>query len=192
MPAWVRLPLLVFAAFPAPWAIVRADARRWCEIQGRPFSGAGSVLDQLRRREFRSLFYHRMAHGGTLPRLAARLASLFYRPEGTLYLHTDEIGEGLYILHGFATIVVARRIGRNCWINQQVTIGYRDHTEGPILEDGVRVYAGAKVLGPITIGHDTRIGANAVVLKDAPPECTLVGVPARIVRRGAERVDEPL
>lgn len=192
MATWMRLPLLLFAAAPPAWRIVLADTRRWCEIQGRPFRGAASVLEQLRRREFRSLFYHRMARGGPLARIAARLASWVYRPETTLYLHTEEIGEGLYILHGFATIVVARRIGRNCWINQQVTIGYRDNTEGPVLEDGVRVYAGAKVLGPITIGHDTRIGANAVVLKDAPPGCTLVGVPARIVRRGNERVDEPL
>ena len=146
MRRWVYLPLLKFALFRSPWRTALADARRWCEVEGRP--------------------------------------------QTALYLHADEIGSGLYILHGFSTIVVARRLGRNCWINQQVTIGHLDGTGGPILEDGVRVYAGAKVLGSITIGANTRIGANAVVLKDAPPDCKLVGVPARIVKRGGERVDE--
>jgi serine O-acetyltransferase len=185
-----QLPLLLGALFRAPWRTALADARRWCEVENVPFRGAGSVLDELRKPEFRSLFYYRMSHAGGLARVFARFASVFYRPQVALYLHADEIGEGLYILHGFSTIVVARRLGRNCWINQQVTIGYRDGTAGPILEDGVRVYAGAKVLGPITIGANTRIGANAVVLHDAPADCTLVGVPARIARRAGNAEEE--
>jgi serine O-acetyltransferase len=192
MRRWRYLPLLKFALFRAPWRTALADARRWCEVEGRTFRGWRSALELLARPEFRSLYYYRMTHAGAPARALARIAAVFYRPQVALFLHADEIGEGLYIAHGFATIVVARRLGRNCWINQQVTIGYRDATDRPVLEDGVRVYAGAKVLGAITIGANTRVGANAVVLKDAPADCTLAGVPARIVKRGGVRVDESL
>ncbi len=180
----LRLPLLLLALFRAPFAIVRKDAVRWCEVQQRSARGTPAILDLLGMPEFRSLCYHRFRHhGGAAARLVAQFLAVFYRPLGSLYLHTREIGEGLYIQHGFSTIVVARRVGRNCWISQQVTVGYRDSGEGPILEDGVRIYAGAKVLGAITIGRNTRVGANAVVVKDAPADCTLVGVPARMVER---------
>jgi serine O-acetyltransferase len=56
----------------------------------------------------------------------------------------------------------------------------------------VTIYAGAKVLGPIRIGHRVTIGANAVVVKDVPDDCVVVGVPAQIIRRGGVKVREPL
>jgi serine O-acetyltransferase len=192
MRRWLYAPFLTFTLFPSGWRVVEADARRWCELESRPFGAPLTILELLRRPEFRSLLYYRMAKAGLPARVLARLFRFAYPPQVALFLHADEIGPGLYIVHGFSTIVVARRIGANCWINQQVTIGYRDGSTGPILEDGVRVYAGAKVLGPITIGANTRIGANAVVLKDAPADCTLVGIPARVVKRRGERVNEAL
>jgi serine O-acetyltransferase len=185
-------PILGFAMYRRPWAIATEDVRWWCECLGLPYRGTGSLLEQFGKREFRNLFYYRLAHGGVIAHLSARVASLFYPPEATCHLWTEDIGEGLYIAHGVATIIAARKVGRRCWVNQQVTVGYTDSGEGPVLEDGVRVYCGAKVLGPITIGRNTRIGANAVVLKDAPPDCVLAGVPARIIRRSGVRVDEPL
>lgn len=187
-----HLPILGFAIFRRPWAIVAIDVRWWCQCLGIPYRGTASLFDQFRKPEFRNLFYHRFSHAGRIPRICARVASIFLRPEPTCHLDTPDIGEGLYVAHGICTLVAAARIGKYCWLNQQISIGYADTAGTPVLEDGVRVYCGAKVLGAITIGRNTRIGANAVVLKDAPPDCTLVGVPARIVRRNGERVDEPL
>ncbi|KGN34565.1 serine acetyltransferase [Knoellia sinensis KCTC 19936] len=97
------------------------------------------------------------------------------------------MGPGLFIQHGFATIIAAESIGANCWINQQVTIGYSSRTDCPVIQDNVVIAAGAKVIGSVTVGHDAVIGANAVVVKDVDPDCTVVGVPARVVRRGRTR-----
>ena len=101
--------------------------------------------------------------------------------ERTLHLACSEIGPGLFIQHGFATIVAARRSARNCWVNQQVTIGFTQKDQRPVLGDNVFVYAGAKVFGDVTIGDGATVGANAVVLGDVPPRYTAVGVPARLL-----------
>jgi serine O-acetyltransferase len=186
------VPVLGLKVFRRPWAVVTEDVRWWCACLGEPYRGTDSFFAQFRKPEFRNLLYHRLRHAGPGARMAARLTSIFYRPEPTCRLWTDDIGEGLYIAHGVATMIGAKKIGRHCWVNQQISIGYSDSGEGPVLEDGVRVYCGAKVLGAITIGRNTRIGANAVVLKSAPPDCVLAGVPARIIRRNGVRVDEPL
>jgi serine O-acetyltransferase len=97
----------------------------------------------------------------------------------------------LYVHHGFSTIVNAEAVGRNFWVSQQVTIGSGKGGR-PSIGDDVRITAGAKVFGAITIGDRSVIGANAVVLKDVPPDCTVAGVPARIIRRAGIRVDEKL
>ncbi len=100
-----------------------------------------------------------------------------------MYITTKTIGPGLFFLHGFSTIVSAKSIGNNCWINQQVTIGYTTPDGAPVIGDNVRIYAGAKVLGDITVGNNVIIGANAVVVKDVPENCTVVGVPAYIIKK---------
>jgi serine O-acetyltransferase len=110
----------------------------------------------------------------------------------TLFLYTEDIGKGLFIQHGFSTIIAAESIGKNCWINQQVTIGYSNATDCPAIGDNVTIYAGAKVIGKVQIGDNVRIGANAVVVKNVPDNCTVVGVPAYIVRRNGNRMNEPL
>jgi len=88
----------------------------------------------------------------------------------------------LFIEHGFSTIISCRKIGKNCYINQQVTIGYSDATNCPTIGDNVEIKCGAKVIGGITVGDDVIIGANAVVVKDIPPHSIVVGVPARIIK----------
>ena len=95
---------------------------------------------------------------------------------------TGKIGGGLFIQHGFSTYIAAESIGENCWINQQVTIGYKDNTTPPVIGNNVTITCGAKVLGPITIADNVTIGANAVVVKDLPPNSVWGGVPARRIR----------
>lgn len=77
------------------------------------------------------------------------------------------------------------KIGDNCEIYQNVTIGGNGKKDSswprvPIIKDNVKIYAGACLLGPITIGNNAVIGANAVVLCDVPDDCIAVGVPAKI------------
>jgi serine O-acetyltransferase len=94
------------------------------------------------------------------------------------------IGSGLVIRHGHGIVINKEvRIGRDCELFQQVTLGLAlaGRKGAPVLGDRVRVGAGAKVLGPVAIGDDAWIGANAVVLQDVPAGTRAVGVPARVV-----------
>lgn len=96
------------------------------------------------------------------------------------------IGKGFFIDHGTGVVIGETcEIGDNVTLYQGVTLGGTGKETGkrhPTLEDGVMVSAGAKVLGSITIGKNTKIGAGSVVLKSVPEGCTVVGVPGRVVR----------
>jgi serine O-acetyltransferase len=121
-------------------------------------------------KEFRTLLHYRLRSAPLALRLLLRV---LYRSEPTLTLDADSIGPGLFIQHGFATIVVAESIGSHCWINQQVTIGH-DTKGKPTLGDYVRVGAGAVVLGPVTLHDGATVGANATVIRDVGPGETVV------------------
>ena len=150
------------------------DLARWKEITC--LSGANvSVLAQLlwSKKEYRNLFIYRNNHR----KLYRYWLRLWYSPIDTLYIDTPVIGGGLFIQHGFSTMIAAQSIGENCWINQQVTIGYTG--KGcPVIGDNVMITCGAKVLGDITIGNNVVIGANAVVVKNVDDNQTMVGIPA--------------
>ena len=118
-------------------------------------------------------------------RFHAFIARRLWKPMDTLYLNTRYIGGGLFIQHGFATIVAANKVGRNCHINQQVTIGYK-RDEAPVIGDNVKILCGAKVLGGVTMGNNSIAGANAVVVKDVPENAVVGGVPARIIKYRTE------
>ena len=166
--------------------IVDADIERWQSITGFKGSRRHAFAHLMRYYpEFRSLIYYR------LPRL--RSLRLFFGPGApALYINTPNIGPGLFIQHGFATIIDAKSIGANCWISQQVTIGFTDGTNHPDIGNGVTITAGAKILGGVTIGDNALIGAGAVVTKDVPAGCYVVGVPAYIIRRNGVPCREPL
>lgn len=133
---------------------------------------------------FRNVFYHRLSYfswliSWTLPKWE------------TLEISTLRIGGGIYIQHGTSTILTARSIGKNLWVNQNVTIGW----EGlgcPIIGNNVRIGTGAVVIGPITIGDNVKIGANAIVTKDVPSNTTVVSPHAFIIKRDGKRVHEEL
>lgn len=130
--------------------------------------------------EFRyQLFYRLRLHS---PALRILLKPLQLLSPLNLYINCSDIDEGLFIEHGFSTIISCRHIGRNCWINQQVTIGYSDKTNCPHIGNNVEIKAGAKVIGGVKIGDDVIIGANAVVVKDVPSHSIVVGVPAKVIK----------
>ena len=137
--------------------------------------------------EFRTLYYYRLRRGGILSAMLAACFKLMYPGERTLHLTCSDIGGGLFIQHGFATVVAARKVGENCWINQQVTIGFDRPGARPVLGNNVSVHAGAKVLGAIVLGDGARVGANAVVLCDVAAGHTAVGVPARVLAPKPDR-----
>ena len=83
-------------------------------------------------------------------------------------------------------------LGENCWVNQQVTIGHKDKTGRPQIGNNVRITAGAKIIGNLKIGDHVTVGANAVVVKDIPDLCIVVGVPAYIIKRDGVKVKEEL
>lgn len=98
--------------------------------------------------------------------LRKEIVKILFPGMSTLYINTSDIGPRLYIQHGFLTIISAKKIGSNCWINQQVTIGYSFAPESPTIGNGVRISAGAKVLGQITIDDNLIVTANAAVVKN--------------------------
>lgn len=103
-----------------------------------------------------------------------------------------KIGRGLFIDHGAGVVIgETTEIGDNCTLYQNVTLGGTGKDIGkrhPTLGNNVMVGAGARVLGPMKIGDNVKIAANAVVLDEVPPNCTAVGVPARVVKRNGVRV----
>ena len=102
-----------------------------------------------------------------------------------------QIGGGLLLPHPNGVVIhPGARIGPNCLIFQQVTLGTRGDGRAPVLQGHVDVGAGAKLLGGITIGAHAVIGANAVVLADVPPGAVAVGIPARVLAGGRPSVIE--
>lgn len=105
-----------------------------------------------------------------------------------------KIGKGLFIDHGSGVVIgETTEIGDNCTIYQNVTLGGTGKETGkrhPTLGNNVMVGAGARVLGPFKVGDNSKIAANAVVLSEVPPNCTAVGVPARIVKRDGVRLND--
>ena len=139
------------------------------------------------RQEFRSLMAYR----------ARRLAAETGRTEASeylqqrmplqkfvsnLFLSTNDIGPGLYLEHAFSTVVFARRIGMNCHINQNVTIGAAP-SGIPEIGDNVEIRAGAIIIGGVHIVHNCRIGAGAVVVDNMPDGSVAVSPKATIITR---------
>ena len=164
--------------------LIKADVDRWNEIAGEKMSFFQSLNWYMTyKKEFRNLIQHRLKHPSySLSALFHfAIARMLWKPLESLYIYTKDIGGGLYIQHGFATIISAEKIGKNCRIYQQVTIGYKHGTRPPVLEDNVSVTCGAKVLGDITMHSNSLAAAGAVVLKDVPENAIVGGVPAKVI-----------
>ena len=136
-----------------------------------------------------ALFWYRFAHWlfGHHCLWLARYVSQRTRRRTGIEIHPGAtLGRRIFIDHGTGVVIGETTvIGDDVTIYQGVTLGGTGKETGkrhPTIGNGVMISAGAKVLGPITVGDHSKIGAQAVVLKDVPPRCTVVGVPGRVVR----------
>lgn len=128
----------------------------------------------------RNIFYARVKKYNPI---FVRFLKVLAAPQPMLDISsTAEIGGGLIVQHGYCTILDPKKMGKNCWINQGASIGYKNGTDAPIIGDNVRVSTGACILGNIKIGNNVIVGANAVVIKDVPDNCVVGGVPAKILK----------
>ena len=154
--------------------LIEEDMANWSNWKGCNSGLSGLFFLFGEYPEIRSLFYYRIGH-------LSYLFSWLVRGQSCLYFRSTNIAGGMLVQHGFATIIDAEKIGVNCKIFQQVTIGYNG-CERPVIGDNVIVCAGAKILGGITIGNNVIIGANAVVVKDVASNCVVGGVPAHFIK----------
>ena len=146
---------------------------------------------------FKAILHYRIAHKLYLKKhyfLARWVSQRAVRKTGIEIHPGATIGKGLFIDHGSGVIIgETAELGDNITLYQGVTLGGTGKEQGkrhPTLKDNVMVSAGAKVLGSFTIGENSKIGAGAVVLKEVPPNCTVVGVPGRIVKIDIQNLQE--
>lgn len=146
---------------------------------------------------FHALVMYRFAHFMFLHRwkLVARMVSQFAKFLTGIEIHPGaKIGEGVFIDHGHGVVIgETAEVGNNVVIYQGVTLGGTGKDKGkrhPTIEDGVMISAGAKILGPFTVGKNAKIGAGSVVLKEVPPNATVVGIPGKVVKINGERIDD--
>ena len=144
---------------------------------------------------FKAILHYRVAHKLYLKKhyfFARWISQRAVRKTGIEIHPGATIGKGLFIDHGSGVIIgETAELGNNVTLYQGVTLGGTGKEKGkrhPTLEDNVMVSAGAKILGSFRIGENSKIGAGSVVLKEVPPNCTVVGVPGRIVKKDEVRV----
>jgi len=142
-----------------------------------------------------AVLMHRAAHWFYLHgfKLFGRILSQISRFFTGIEIHpAAKIGEGLFIDHGMSVVIgETTEIGNNVTIYQGATLGGTGKDTGkrhPTIGNNVVISAGAKILGPFKIGDGSKVGANAVVLKEVEADCTVVGVPGRIVKKNNKRI----
>jgi serine O-acetyltransferase len=119
------------------------------------------------------LFYNRIGR-------IRHFLNIFCPQLSSLYLYTKDIGEGLFIRHGFASSIGAKSIGKNCTIYQNINIGNQNGF--PTILDNVTIHVGAIIMGKITVGNNSTIGANATVFKDIPDNCTVYPASSMVMK----------
>ncbi len=171
------------------WQTLRDDVRAVFERD----PAAKSLLEVLTCYPgLHAIWAHRIAHWLYRRRhfVAARMVSHLARFFTGIEIHPGaRLGRGVFIDHGMGTVIgETAEVGNNVTLYQGVTLGGTGKEKGkrhPTIEDDVMIATGAKILGNITVGRNSKIGAGAVVIRPVPPGCTVVGVPGRIVRRPA-------
>ena len=151
----------------------------------------------------KAVFFHQIAHFFSVAKfdLIARVISQFSRFLTGIEIHpAAKIGKNFFIDHGMGVVIgETSEIGDNVTIYHMVTLGgispsinsdnQRQVKRHPTLKDNVVIGSGAQVLGPLTVGENAKVGANAVVTKDVPANAVMVGIPAKNVNKDGSKTD---
>ena len=174
---------------------IRADL---AVIRERDPAARGALEILLCYPGFQAITAHRLSHRlwrSRLPlKLPARLLSQLSRGLTGIEIHPGaRIGNGVFIDHDMGVVIgETAEVGDHCLLYQGVTLGGTGKESGkrhPTLENNVVVGAGAKVLGALKIGTNTRIGAGSVVVRNVEANCTVVGIPGRVIHQSGVRIN---
>ena len=182
------VPHLILYFFSRNKKLIDEDITSWCKTLKVLYRNPIALTYYLSfYPELRTIFYYRIG-------FLSFIGAIILKPMPTSSIGTSgEIKGGMFFFHGFATSINPQYMGKNCMVWQMVTIGKSsDDSDLPILGDNVRVYTGSVVAGGVTIGDNSIIGANTVILKDVPSNCTVVGSPPRIIVENGRKVSREL
>lgn len=184
------IPYVLLLLFHPKRTILKSELNQWLYIIRVKRKGIVGFLWLLRNLlEYRSVFHLRIGRLGMFFRF-------FYREQTSTHIHTPNelIGSGFILQHGFSSIINAKEIGDNCQIWHNVTIGLSQSgtNKKPTIGSDVKICAGAIILGDVRVGDRVVIGAGAVVVKEVPDDCVVVGNPACIIKRNGQKVIEKL
>lgn len=172
------LPHVLLFLFSNTKAVIIQDlyARKAVVNKGMQL-GYDLTFELLTNRYFRTLFYFR-THG-----FFSKLLRIIYpkHPSFTIDVHT-KIGGGLKLAHPYATIINAKEVGNNVYINHLVTIGEKEGKR-PSIGNNVQIHAHAIIIGNVVIGDNAIVGAGAVVVKHVPKNAIVAGNPAKIIKK---------
>ncbi|GLB64430.1 serine acetyltransferase [Dietzia sp. NCCP-2495] len=178
------------------WRTLREDL---AAARAHDPAARGDVENAIVYSGLHAIWFHRLSHrlwvGGGTGRVAGRILSQFARFLTGIEIHPGAtIGRRFFIDHGMGVVIgETAEIGDDCMLYHGVTLGgvsLKQVKRHPTLGDRVTVGAGAKILGPVVIGDDSSVGANAVVVKDAPADSIVVGIPG--VAKPAKSTKEEL
>ncbi|MDR3437698.1 serine O-acetyltransferase [Telmatospirillum sp.] len=195
IPPVIANDLLLCPQEPGLIALIRADVA--C-VKARDPAARSTLEILLTYPGVHAVIFHRLSHllWRRHLRFAARVLSWLGRLLTNVDIHPGAtIGRRFFIDHGAGVVIgETAEIGDDVTLYHGVTLGGTTWSGGkrhPTLEDGVLVGAGAKILGPITVGRGARVGANSVVIADVPPDMTVIGIPGKVVKdpRHRRRID---
>jgi len=193
----LKVLFILIAAFTTFWAVVAIVFKKEIDAIFERDPAAASFIEVLLTYSgLHAMVIYRIAHAirkagiPLLPRMLSQTGRFFTGIE----IHPGaQIGKSFFIDHGMGVVIGETTItGDNVTIYQGVTLGGTGKEKGkrhPTIGNNVVIGTGAKVLGNITIGDNSYIGANAVVIKDVPPNSTVVGVPGRITKQEGRKID---
>jgi serine O-acetyltransferase len=177
----LAMPIYVVASRSPAWPLIERDILRFNQPdleQPLPAFDLDAFVVASVESENRSLMYYRLKMAGGLWKLFGQLFASLYKGQPALLITPKEMAGGIVISHGLAT-VIAGWIEEDCLIGTNVTLGMTDKGGPPVIRPRVKLLSGCVVVGPIEVGHDAVVAANAVVVKDVPPGAIMAGVPAK-------------
>ncbi|APY12402.1 hypothetical protein BWZ22_14735 [Seonamhaeicola sp. S2-3] len=172
------IPHVVLYLFSTNKETISKDLDRWCVAKSIKGSKINSLLYLLcHSKDFRTIFYFRINNP------IKHLFKLYCKGEQNFTIDVNtKLGGGILTGHPYCTILNAKSIGENFYVNHLVTVGEIDGKK-PTIGNNVSIFTGAIVIGDIVIGDNAKIGAGAVVVKNVPENATVVGNPAKIINK---------